>query len=147
MASTVAASPGLKKYQPSGLTGRGGSPAKGDQGDEPDRLRPSAVAVRIGNDATDASSRRRLSTREFFFIYPSGLRSVNAATAPFPLRFCSCLTAILRASSARINSCAGHVPVPQCCSREMRHADSLCKYQKRNKETRETAKFPRNGDR
>src|SRR5436305_15291047 len=63
MASIVAASPGVKKYQPSGLTGRGGSPAKGDQGSSPEMVRPSADAARIGTAATDASRRRRLSAR------------------------------------------------------------------------------------
>src|SRR3978361_393677 len=82
MASIVAASPGGKKYQPSGLTGRGGSPAKGDQGSSPEMVRPSktpgAEAARIGTAATDASRRRRLSARpsarikvSFHEIHPS----------------------------------------------------------------------------
>ena len=33
---------GLKKYQPSGLTGLGGSPAKGDQGSWPEMVSPFA---------------------------------------------------------------------------------------------------------
>src|SRR6478752_7734991 len=70
IASTVAASPGVKKYQPSGLTGFGGSPAKGDQGIMPDRLAPSAVAARIGTAATDASSRRRLNRRASNIVFP-----------------------------------------------------------------------------
>ena len=82
MASTVAASPGVKKYQPSGLTGRGGSPAKGDQGTVPERLLPSAVPARIGKAATDASRRRRLSPRDVFSMIPSGLRIGPDAAAP-----------------------------------------------------------------
>src|SRR4249920_4155252 len=89
MASMVAASPGVKKYQPSGLTGLGGSPAKGDQGTVPERLLPSAVPARIGKAATDASKRRRLSPRDDFFIsIPSGLRIASDATATSPfMRF------------------------------------------------------------
>src|SRR6185436_17589779 len=86
MASTVAASPGLKKYQPSGLTGLGGSPAKGDQGTVPERLLPSAVPARIGKAATDASKRRRLSPRDDFFIsIPSDLRWLKSQLRPPPL--------------------------------------------------------------
>src|SRR3954452_2784441 len=70
MASTVAASPGVKKYQPSGLTGLGGSPAKGDQGMVPDRMAPPAEAARIGTAATEASRRRRLSKRASNIVFP-----------------------------------------------------------------------------
>src|SRR5690349_21418262 len=78
MASTVAASVGVKKYQPSGLTGLGGAPEKGDQGILPEMVRPSAVAARIGKAAADASRRRRLSPRSIVSMIPSGLRSANA---------------------------------------------------------------------
>jgi hypothetical protein len=64
MASTVAASVGVKKYQPIGLTGRGGAPEKGDQGMLPESVRPSAVAARIGNAAADANRRRRFNPPE-----------------------------------------------------------------------------------
>src|SRR6202012_1487190 len=62
MASTAAASPGWKKYQPSGLTGLGGSPAKGDQGSLPEMVSPSAAAARIRTEAAGARRRRRLKT-------------------------------------------------------------------------------------
>jgi hypothetical protein len=67
------------------LTGRGGSPAKGDQGTVPDRLRPYAEAARIGSAATEASRRRRLSAREVFSMIPSGLRMRDALRRPPPL--------------------------------------------------------------
>src|ERR1700761_357609 len=62
IASTVATSLALKKYQPSGLTGLGGSPAKGDQGSLPEMVSPSAAAARIGTKAAVARRRRRLKT-------------------------------------------------------------------------------------
>src|SRR5262249_14757930 len=70
IASTVAASPGLKKYQPSGLTGLGGSPAKGDHGTVPEIVAPSAATARIGRAATEAKRLRRLSARDVVFIIP-----------------------------------------------------------------------------
>ena len=62
MASTVATSLGLRKYQPRGLIGLGGSPAKGDQGSLPEIVRAAALspAAKIGSIATVASRRRRL---------------------------------------------------------------------------------------
>ncbi len=56
-------------------SGRGGAPEKGDQGMLPEIVRPSAVAARIGNAATDASRRRRFNPRSIFSIIPSGLRT------------------------------------------------------------------------
>jgi hypothetical protein len=87
MASTVAASTGVKKYQPSGFTGRGGAPENGDQGTLPEIVLPSAVAAKIGNAATEANRRRRLKPRKTFSINPSGLRIGKDAAANSPWRF------------------------------------------------------------
>jgi hypothetical protein len=76
MACTVAASLGVKKYQPSGLTGFGGSPAKADQGTSPDKYFASADAAKTGIAATDASRRRRLILRISRISSPTDFDSV-----------------------------------------------------------------------
>src|ERR1700735_1259605 len=71
MASTVWASLGVKKYQPAGLTGLGGSPANASHGSVPEisRAAASPANARIGNAEADARKRRRLG------FNPRGMRS------------------------------------------------------------------------
>src|ERR1700744_2880976 len=97
MASTAAASPGWKKYQPSGLTGLGGSPPKGDQGSLPEEVLPLAVAARVGKAAAEANRRRRLTTWRICSPTPAILFSLDV---------------ILCAGSSGINFAAAKAGMP-----------------------------------